>query len=58
MSPQYYLAKMTGFSLPCWARSKKHATFKEKNRMGFFLDIQVLSCVEDNNQNILFFLTI
>lgn len=47
---------MTGFSLPYWARSKKHATFKEKNRM-FFLDIQVLSCVEDNNQNILFLLT-
>ena len=32
------LAEMTGFSLLCWARSKKHTTFKEKN---VFLDTQI-----------------
>lgn len=31
MSPQYYLVEMTEYSLLCWARSKKHTIFKEKN---------------------------
>lgn len=58
MSPQYYLAEMTGFSLPCWARSKKHATFKEKNRMGFFQIFKFFHVLKIIIRTFFFFLTI
>ena len=43
------LAEMTGFSLLCWARSKKHTTFKEKNV--FQIPRLVLLCIQKSEHS-------